>query len=63
MADTRTVTVPTEDGRKIAILFQRDDKWPNTWTVRITDELIAMAPQAIHAALGQALMQMREEQS
>lgn len=60
---TRTVTVPTEDGRKAVIDFERDEKWPNTWTVRIADELIAMAPQAIHAAVGQALMQMREEQS
>jgi hypothetical protein len=51
------VTVPTEDGRLALILFRRCPDWP-AWRVEISDDLIQQAPQAIHAALGQALMAM-----
>lgn len=60
MAAIRTVEVPTEDGRKVLIGFERGH-YPKAWTVHISDELIQMAPETIHAALGQAVMQMREE--
>lgn len=53
----RDIAVMTEDGRTALITFERG-LVHDAWTVHISDELLAQSPQAIHAALGQAVMQM-----
>lgn len=53
------VYVPTEDGRQCAIEFVR--RRPNFWSIDVSDELIRQAPEGLTAALGMAIIEMREQ--
>lgn len=57
---SRAVEVPTEDGRRTAIWFLRDPEGAY-WVVRISDDLVRLAPEAIAAALAMAVLEMRAE--
>jgi hypothetical protein len=53
------VVVPTEDGQECWIEFRRH--WQRmSWETEISDGLIRQCPQAIHAALGLALMELKK---
>jgi hypothetical protein len=54
-----TVMVPTEHGEWCHIQFRRC-LYRRSWEIEVADELIRQSPEAIHAALGLALMELRE---
>jgi len=54
-----TVAVPTEEGRECHIDFKRCF-YRLTWEVEVADELIRQHPEAVHAALGLALMELKK---
>ena len=56
---TRTIIVPTEDGRDCYLEFAR--RREGYWSIDISDELMRQAPQAVVAALSMALLEMRTE--
>lgn len=59
MTTVHTIEVPTEDGQRCVIEFEQemDERW---WTVHISDELIRQAPEGLAAALGMAIIQMKQ---
>lgn len=58
-AIVRTVEVPTENGRYATIDFRRCRD--GAWTVDISDDLIAQAPEALTAALVLAFRDLAPE--
>jgi hypothetical protein len=52
-----SIDVPTEDGQHCMVEIQQDYCCA-VWDIRISDALIRDHPEAIHAALGQALREL-----
>lgn len=50
------VEIPTEDGRLCYLHFER--RHPGYWSLHISDELLKQSPQALHAAIGLALLEL-----
>lgn len=59
MSTVHGIEVPTEDGRTCVVEFEREADY-GWWTVHISDTLIRQAPEGVTAALGMAVLQMKQ---